>query len=152
MSTATVTRTAPKNLVCGFCENAARNKDAEAAHRNCRVEWCACGAVNHKFDRSIAETMARASGLTVDQVYSAHGRKRRIMTDEQKAAGAARLAAWRAQQAAGIADTRTVGSCDECGRPVSFIDGAWHHDEPEVDLNAHTGDSLDAEHDIEMVP
>lgn len=85
--------------ICGYCQAAAEMGRAPdvvlAEHRKCYSpdRWpCGCAALDHKFDASLAEKMAAFCRLTVDEVYARHGRKRRTLTDEQRAAAAERLA------------------------------------------------------------
>lgn len=79
-----------KDRLCGWCSIAALSPNAAAHHRRCSGP-CACGDVQHRFDRKMAERMARFCQLPVDAIYERHGRKRRVLTDEQREAAVARL-------------------------------------------------------------
>lgn len=81
--------------LCGWCSNAARSTRPVANHRRC-VGPCACGALGHKFTAQLATIMARTSRLDVDAVYERHGRKRRTLNPEQRAAAIERLVRARA--------------------------------------------------------
>ena len=94
----------PTRRMCGWCQGAAETKDPAWSHSKCYSpeRWpCACGALDHKFDAELAERMAAFCHIPVDDVYRRHGRKRRTMSDEQKAAATARLAQARAAKAGG---------------------------------------------------
>lgn len=74
-----------KTWVCGWCSNAARSVNPKHNHRRCPGHPCACGAVDHHFDRAIADVMVKVTRLDLDDIYAAHGRKRRVLSDEHLA-------------------------------------------------------------------
>jgi hypothetical protein len=74
-----------KTFVCGWCANAARSVNPTHNHRHCTTALCACGAVEHRFGRDIADVMVKVTRLSLDEVYAAHGRKRRVLSDEHLA-------------------------------------------------------------------
>lgn len=96
--------------VCGWCAGAARTAGgADASHRRCRggteATPCACAQEGHRLTPALADHFARYCHLTVDEVYARHGRKRRVLTDEQKAAATARLVKARAARTAKVKES-----------------------------------------------
>jgi hypothetical protein len=103
---------ADSRTLCGWCQGAAEMASTPAGcaqqHAQCPVErygrpasWCACAAAGHRWDARMAERMASFCRISVDEVYRRHGRTRRVLTDDQRAAAAERLAVARAQRGGG---------------------------------------------------
>jgi hypothetical protein len=105
MAEGTVNRKQAGPNVCGWCLGAPLCAEGpKFAHDHCHNPDsypCACAAVEHKLKPHIAERMALYCNTDVDTVYTLHGRKRRILTAEQKAELDERLAHARAVKAAG---------------------------------------------------
>lgn len=101
-----------KTFVCQWCANAARSISPVRNHRHCPGGLCACGAVDHHWGRDIADVMVKVTRLDLDEVYAAHGRKRRVLAPEQIEANVARLAAARARRVA-ILDEEFAPGWDE---------------------------------------
>ena len=103
---ATERRKSTVNL-CGWCAGSPMARGGpEHGHKRCYSpdsHPCACAAAEHKPTPKTAAVMARYCHCTVDQVYAAHGqgraeqrlRKRRVVSDEQRAVLAERLKAAR---------------------------------------------------------
>jgi hypothetical protein len=93
-------RTRKLSFLCGWCAGAPLCANGVAwAHRHCRApegKQCACAALDHKMDATLAQRFADYCHVDIDTVYELHGRKRRVLTDEQREAAGERLAVARA--------------------------------------------------------
>lgn len=76
-------RAQPQGYLCGWCEAAALSENPHRHHGRC-VGPCICGAAGHRFDAKLAGRLAAAAHISIDQVYAAHGRRRRQLSPEQR--------------------------------------------------------------------
>jgi hypothetical protein len=81
---------AKASFLCGWCASAPLSANGvEWSHAHCRSPEgaeCACGVVDHKFDGPLATRIAAYCHIDLDEVYRRHGRKRRVVTEEQREA------------------------------------------------------------------
>lgn len=88
-------RTSKRPHLCGWCAGAILSSDGvRRAHRRCHSPDktpCACAEAEHKLTPKTAEVMALHCHTNVDRVYEGHGRKRRVVSDDQRAVLAERL-------------------------------------------------------------
>lgn len=91
--------------LCGFCAGAARSESVEHAHARCystdgKNFRCACSDNEHRLTPDIATYMSAYNQMPVEMIYEKHGRKRRVLSEEQRVQKSATLAKARAAKAA----------------------------------------------------
>lgn len=85
-------------ILCGYCSTSVLAEDPGASHLKCPGH-CACGELNHKVTGEIAKRISASHpmlpSMTPERVMELHGRKKRVLTPEQREAATERLRAAR---------------------------------------------------------
>lgn len=104
--------------VCGYCALGPVSADGvDGGHARCyetdgKNFHCACAQAGHKLTLDVAAYMSSYCHISIERVYEAHGKKKRVLTDEQRTAKVAVLAKARAAKAAKRLPTNAVGAKD----------------------------------------